>query len=54
MPTMSENPQATMTISQRENQFGTPEPQIEICLVKGAHHRLVSATLHKLFAAHRN
>jgi len=50
MPTMSENPQATMTISQRENQFGTPEPQIEICLAKGAHYRLVSATLHKLAA----
>ena len=50
MPTMSENPQATMTISQRENQYGTPEPQIEICLGKGAHYRLVSATLHKLAA----
>jgi hypothetical protein len=50
MPTISENPQATMTISQRENQFGTPEPQIEICLGKGAHYRLVSATLHKLAA----
>lgn len=50
MPTMSESPQATMTISQRENQYGTPEPQIEICLAKGAHHRLVSATLHKLAA----
>ena len=50
MPTMSENPKATMTISQRENQYGIPEPQIEIRLVKCAHHRLVSATLHKLAA----
>ena len=50
MPTMSENPQATTTISQRENQYGTPEPQIEICLAKGAHYRLVSTTLHKLAA----
>lgn len=47
---MNENPQATMTISQRENQYGTPEPQIEIRLAKGAHYRLVSATLHKLAA----
>jgi hypothetical protein len=50
MPTMNEKPQATMTISQRENQYGTPEPQIEIRLAMGAHHRLVSATLHKLAA----
>jgi hypothetical protein len=35
MPTIGENPQATMTISQRENQYGIPEPQIEICLAKG-------------------
>ena len=50
MPTMSENPQAAMTISQRESQHGTPEPQIEIRLTKGAHYRLVSAALHKLAA----
>jgi hypothetical protein len=50
MPTMSENPQATMTISQREGQYVTPEPQIEIHLAKGAHHRLVSAALHDLAA----
>jgi hypothetical protein len=50
MPTMNENPQATMTVIQCENQYGTPEPQIEIRLAKGAHHRLVSATLHKLAA----
>jgi len=47
---MRENPQATMRISQRENQYGTLEPQIEIRLAKGAHHRMVSATLHKLAA----
>jgi hypothetical protein len=50
MPTMSENPQATMTIRQGEAQYGTPEPQIEIRFPKGAHHRQVSAAIHKLAA----
>ena len=47
---MNENPQASMTVIECENQYGTREPQIEIRLAKGAHHRLVSATLHKLAA----
>ena len=50
MPTMNENRHTTMKISQRENQYGIPEPQIEIRLANGAHHRLVSAMLHKLAA----
>jgi len=50
MPTMNKNPQATMTIRQGEAQYGTPEPQIEIRFPKGAHHRQVSAAVHKLAA----
>ncbi|MFP2963274.1 hypothetical protein ACLEPN_37330 [Myxococcus sp. 1LA] len=38
------------TVSQGESRYGTPEPQIEICLPKGTSHRLVSAALHKLAA----
>ena len=50
MPTRNKNPQATMTIGQGEAQYGTPEPQIEIRFPKGAHHRQVSAAIHKLAA----
>jgi hypothetical protein len=50
MPTMNENPQATMTIRQGEAQYGTPEPQIEIRFSRGAHHRQVSAAIHRLAA----
>ena len=50
MPTRNKNPQATMTISQGEAQYGTPEPQLEIRFPKGAHHRQVGAAIHKLAA----
>jgi hypothetical protein len=50
MLTITENAQSTTTISQGEGEYGTPEPQLEIRFPKSAHHRQVSAAIHKLAA----
>ncbi len=50
MRTTSQNTQTTKTASQGESRYGTPEPQIEIRLPKGASHRQLSAELHRLAA----
>lgn len=49
MPTMPKRV-ALKLVGQVRNHFNIPEPQIEIRLPKGSHHRLVSAELHKLAA----
>jgi len=50
MRSTSETTETTKTVSQGQSRYGTPEPQIELRLPKGANHRLVSAALHKLAA----
>ncbi len=41
---------ATITVGQVASRFGTPEPQIEVRMPKGAHHRKVRAALYMLAA----
>jgi len=50
MRSTSETTETTKTVSQGQSRYGTPEPQIELRLPKGASHRLVSAALHELAA----
>ena len=50
MSTTTTNTQPTKTISQGENRYGTPEPQIALRFPKGTSYRVVKATLHKLAA----
>ena len=40
----------TMTVSQGESRYGTPEPQIALRFPKGTSYRVVKAALHKLAA----
>lgn len=47
---MTDSTEVVTTVSQDENRYGNPEPQIEIRLPTGMSHRYVSAELHKLAA----
>ena len=40
----------TMTVSLAQSKYGTPQPQIEICVSKGTHFRKLDAALHALAA----
>ncbi len=46
----TKTPQATTTVSQVENRYGSPEPQVAQRFPKGTHYRVVKAALHKLTA----
>lgn len=50
MSTTTKNTPATVTVSQGESRYGTPEPQIAVRFPKGTSYCVVKATLHKLAA----
>jgi hypothetical protein len=41
---------ATMTVGQTKSRYGNPEPQVEVRMPKGSHHRRLNAALHLLAA----
>jgi hypothetical protein len=50
MKTSSQNTETTKTITLGTSQYGTLQPQIEVRMPKGTHHRVTRATLLKLAA----
>lgn len=50
MSTATKNTQATKTVSQGANRYGSPEPQIALRFPKGTNYRVVKAALHRLAA----